>query len=133
MDLYGSANGILVARMTFHARHKVWNFPTNERKQMIEPHAEYDHRRHTDVAQRLNDGEDRMTNIESCITSLRNDHAALRLELTENTALTRDIRNILETGRTFFRMVRWIGVLARWLAPIIVAWSALWAMINGKK
>ena len=140
MDLYGSANGVFDAGLIFQSRRNAWRSSTLERQNMTEPKAAF-HRRHTDLDARLNEGDDRMTSIEERIESLRIDHAALKRELAENTAITRDIRDILETGRALFRLGSWVArVMARlatwiarvmtWLAPLVIAASALWSMLH---
>ena len=66
-------------------------------------------------------GDARMTTIEQQI-------AELRTELATNTALTQDIRDVLETGKALFRLGGWLAKIGAWLAPIIAAAAAVFAV-----
>ncbi len=72
-----------------------------------------------DVERRLDAGDVRMTSIEERL-------AELRSELRANTDLTRDIREVLETGRALFRFAAWVARISAWLAPIVAATAAAW-------
>lgn len=42
----------------------------------------------------------------------------MQLELTANTSLTREMRDLLELGKAGFRVLGYLGTIARWLGYI---------------
>lgn len=63
---------------------------------------------------RLDRGDERMTRIEDRIT--------------ENTDLTRDIRDLMDAGRAGLRVLEWIGTAAKWLGLIASACMGVYAV-----
>lgn len=64
------------------------------------------------VEQALVVGGDRMGRIEE--------------KLDANTETTREVRELLETGRALFRFASGFGRVARWLAGLVAAGAAIW-------
>lgn len=71
------------------------------------------------IDQRLDAGSKRMTRIES--------------QLQENTELTRDVREFLETGRAGLRVLGVLGSVASWLGKLATAGLAVWALVQAIK
>ena len=79
-----------------------------------------------DTQARLDEGDARMTTLEDQV-------AELRRELSINTAITQDIRDVLESLRALFRLGRWAARVGAWFAPIAAAMAAWVAVFHGKK
>lgn len=71
------------------------------------------------IDQRLDAGSKRMKSIEQ--------------QLAENTELTRDVREFLETGRAGLRVLGVLGSVASWLGKLATAGLALWALFQAIK
>lgn len=67
---------------------------------------------------RFNDGERRMDRIEQ--------------SLHENTSATKEVLEILQMGKGFFRTVYFLGNVLKWCAGVGVAAFAVWNAIKGK-
>jgi hypothetical protein len=65
---------------------------------------------------RLRVGEDRMNNMESLIK--------------QNTILTQEVRDILELGKSFFKILNLLGKLIKWVGGIAAAVGAVYAAWN---
>lgn len=74
-------------------------------------------RRFEAIEDRLDRGSDRMKAIE--------------VELRENTDTTKEVRELLEVGRSGFKVLGWIGVAAKWLGGVAVAVGAIWSLLHG--
>jgi len=79
-------------------------------------HALHVIRRFESIEARLDRGSDRMQAIE--------------LELRDNTTTTREVRELLELGRNGFKVLGWIGTVARWLTAIAAAAAAIWGLFH---
>ena len=79
-------------------------------------HALHVIRRFEAIEDRLDRGSDRMKAIE--------------LELRDNTATTKEVRELLELGRNGFKVLGWIGTAARWVAAIAAAAAAVWGLFH---
>lgn len=71
------------------------------------------------IDSRLDAGSRRMTRIEA--------------QLAENTALTRDVRELMEAGRAGLRVLGTLGKLAGWVGKLATAALAIWAFIHAVK
>lgn len=58
---------------------------------------------------------------------------AIEDELRENTTVTREVKELMEIGRSGFKVLGWIGVLAKWISAIAGAALALWGLWHGVK
>lgn len=63
------------------------------------------------IVRRLDDGDARMTRIETA--------------LAENTRLTAEVRSIMEAGRAGLRLLGWVGFALKWLGVIATALVAI--------
>jgi hypothetical protein len=68
------------------------------------------------IEQRLDRGAVRMT--------------AMQQEIADNTEVTKEVRDILQTFRTGFKVAGWIGTGAKWVASISAAVAGLWALFH---
>jgi len=78
-------------------------------------HALHIIRRFEAIEGRLDRGSDRMRSIE--------------LELRENTTTTREVRDLLEIGRSGFKVLGWFGKAVKWFGGLAAAGGALWTAI----
>lgn len=79
------------------------------------------------IVQRLVDGDQRMNNIEA-------DGAATRKDLHELRGKISDLIEFFDAMRGAFRVLNWIGSLARPVAAIVglfVALAGAWAVVRG--
>lgn len=74
-------------------------------------------RRFEAIEDRLDRGSDRMKAIEQ--------------ELRENTDTTKEVRELLEVGRSGFKVLGWMGAAAKWLGGVAVAVGAIWSVLHG--
>ena len=51
-------------------------------------------------------------------------------ELRENTRITRELRDIMVTIKSGARMLGWLGAAIKWLAGVVAAGVALWAVFG---
>ena len=51
-------------------------------------------------------------------------------ELRENTIITRELRDIMVTVKSGARMLGWVGAAIKWLAGVVAAGVALWAVFG---
>ena len=51
-------------------------------------------------------------------------------ELRENTRITRELRDIMVTIKSGARMLGWVGAAIKWLAGVVAAAVALWAVFG---
>ncbi len=63
---------------------------------------------------RLRISDDRMNNMETLIK--------------ENTELTKEIKEILDVGKTFFKIMKWVGVFFKWVSAVAAGIGVLWAL-----
>lgn len=90
---------------------------------------------------RLEDGSIRMGSMEDNIAGnhrvVCEDIRELKAALYDNSAQTREIFEIIEMGRGFFRAVGWIGKWIRrivmWVVPPVVAIIGLWQSLRPPK
>lgn len=69
-----------------------------------------------EIQARLDDGDARMTRIESSLEA--------------NTAVTTDIKDILEAGRLGLKVLGWIGAAAKWVGLVAAGGAALWGFFH---
>lgn len=76
------------------------------------------------------DDEDRLAAIEARLLegSARMDR--MQAELSANTAITVQVRDLLQTLRGGLRLLGWLGVAAKWIGGIAAAVTAVWALIH---
>ena len=68
------------------------------------------------IDRRLNNGKDRMDKLEAAIA--------------ENTKITREIKDIVDLGRSFFIILGHIGTVAKWIGAIGTAIAAIYALFH---
>jgi len=71
------------------------------------------------IEQQLRDGKERMD--------------LMQAELSANTTVTREIREMLDMGRAGLRVLGALGAVARWAGAIAVAIGSVWALIQAIK
>lgn len=76
------------------------------------------------VEDKFADGAERMGRIEKRIDSLEK-------SLEANTEATTEIRDILQLGKSFFRLADIIGRVIKWVAAIAVPVIGVWMSIKG--
>lgn len=54
--------------------------------------------------------------------------AIVEKSLIENTEITAEIRDIMSTAKTGFRVLGWIGIAAKWLATMSLAISSVYGV-----
>ena len=64
------------------------------------------------MQQRLDKGDKRMGNIEA--------------DLSINTAATNEVLEIVRMGKSFFKVVGWLGKGVKWTASIVAAIGSMW-------
>lgn len=76
------------------------------------------------------DHEDRLAAIEASLRdgSVRMD--SMQAELSANTAITVQVRDLLQALRGGLRVLGWLGVAAKWTGGIAAAATAVWALIH---
>ena len=84
------------------------------------------------IHDKLDHGERRMDSLETLITENREAHQANASALEENTAITKEIKDILELGKTFFKILKYIGIAAKWLVAVGSGVAVFWAAIQGQ-
>lgn len=74
--------------------------------------------------------EDRLACIEARLLdgSARMDR--MEAELSANTAITVQVRDLLQALRGGLRVLGWLGVAAKWIGGIAAAVTAVWALIH---
>ncbi|GAB3358088.1 MULTISPECIES: hypothetical protein [Giesbergeria] len=81
------------------------------------------------VFQRLVEGDKRMGNIESDVAATRKDQHELRMQIT-------DLLEFFEAMQGAFKVLNWVGTLARPVAAIIalcVTLAGAWSAMRGVK
>jgi hypothetical protein len=78
-------------------------------------HALHVIRRFEAIEDRLDRGSDRMKAIE--------------LELRDNTATTKEVRELLELGRSGLKALGWFGKAVKWIGGLFAAGGAIWSAI----
>lgn len=76
------------------------------------------------------DDEDRLAGIEARLLegSARMDR--MQAELSANTAITVQVRDLLQTLRGGLRLLGWLGIAAKWIGAIAAAVTAVWALVH---
>ena len=93
---------------------------------------------------RLGDGSDRMTRIEESIEDqrVRSDRIehnikGIRTNLNENTQLTQELLEIIQTGKGLFKLAGriggWIRTAILWVLPVVTAIVSFWYGITGQQ
>jgi ABC-type branched-subunit amino acid transport system substrate-binding protein len=83
------------------------------------------------IHDKLEHGEKRMNTFETLIEENRVAHKANADALAENTELTKEIKDILELGKTFFKILGFVAVVAKWITAIGAAVALIWAATHG--
>lgn len=101
-----------------HGRDDEYSGPERRRRGLTEGNLHDLHviRRFESIEDRLDKGSERMKAIE--------------LELRDNTTTTREVRDLLEIGRSGFKVLGWMGVLAKWIAAVAGAAAAIWGLLH---
>ena len=68
------------------------------------------------MQQRLDQGDRRMKKIED--------------NLAENTTFTKEIREIVLMGKSFFKVTGWLGNGIKWIATVVAAAGSLWYLFT---
>jgi hypothetical protein len=55
---------------------------------------------------------------------------ALQQMMKENTEVTTQIKEIVELGRAFFNLAKYIGVMARWVLYVGASVGGIWAWLT---
>lgn len=76
----------------------------------------------SEIHRRLNVGEDRMKNIEADLAA----NTALTIE---NTALTRDIKELLDAAKMGLKVIGGLGTAFKWAGGIAAAATAIYTFI----
>lgn len=71
------------------------------------------------IERRLQRGSERMSDIEA--------------DVAENTAITREVRDLLQLGRNGLRILGALGTGAKWLASLIAACGAAWGVLTAAR
>lgn len=82
------------------------------------------------IHEKLDHGERRMNTFETLIKENRTAHEDNAKALEENTELTKEIKAILDLGKTFFKVLKYIGVAAKWVTAIGSGLAVIWAMLH---
>lgn len=82
------------------------------------------------IHKRLAEGDTRMDVFETLIHENRAAHESNAAALKENTDLTKEIKEILELGKSFFVLGGYIGKLARWVSYMGAAIGAIYALLH---
>lgn len=53
----------------------------------------------------------------------------MRTELADNTAVTTEVKQLLEAGKNGLKVLGWIGVGAKWVGGLAAAITALWTLL----
>lgn len=95
------------------------------------------------IFEQLDEGEQRMGRIEGDVGDVRADLAAVRKDLEANTKATQelskstsDLVEFIQAMRGLFKVLDWVGRLAKPIASILALGSAalaLWAAFKGHK
>lgn len=88
---------------------------------------------HDDIAaihDRLQGHCERMGRIEERLESGDIRMGRIEAKLEENTELTREVVDILDSGKAAFKLLHQIGLFAKWLAAITGAIAGLWAVFH---
>lgn len=80
---------------------------------------------------RLANGDRRMNTFETLIEENRLAHQANAKALQENTDLTKEIKEILDLGKTFFKILKYVGIVAKWVTVIGSGVAVIWAALQG--
>lgn len=60
-------------------------------------------------------------------------HADVQIRLLHNTALTREVLDILIMAKSFFKVANWFGMAVKWTAGVVAGLFALWQIWKGHK
>lgn len=96
---------------------------TEGRRDATEDRRDTDGRRYYDA--RLEDGARRMQAIEDRLRDFEKIQEDLGVELKANTAVTAELRDIMAAARLGFKVIGWIGTLAKWAVALAVPVYAL--------
>jgi len=75
---------------------------------------------------------DRIAQIEEQLEAEAKRMDKLETTLAENTALTADIHSIIGHAKSFFSVLGWIGNGIKWIAAVLAAVGAVWAIYTGR-
>ena len=77
---------------------------------------------------RLDKGSDRMKRIEGDLSHVKDDVSAVKAEVSENTTLTREIRDVMTAARVGFKVLGGLGSAAKWAGKLAVAGAAIYTL-----
>jgi cell division septum initiation protein DivIVA len=81
---------------------------------------------------KLNKGVMRMDTFETLIEENRVAHQANAKALAENTEITKEIKAILDLGKSFFIIMGGVAKVAKWVTLIGGAIGVMWAAFHGQ-
>ncbi|MGH8539591.1 MAG: hypothetical protein ACRETW_03705 [Stenotrophobium sp.] len=64
---------------------------------------------------------------------MEHDVRDLRTQLEENTALTKEVRDLMDAIRTGMRAMNWLGNAAKWLLGLGASLAVIWGALHGGK
>ena len=76
---------------------------------------------------------DRIAAIERQLQDGKERMDAMQIELSANTTITREIREILDVGRSGLKVLGGLAAVARWVGALAVAIGSVWGLIYGAR
>jgi hypothetical protein len=76
---------------------------------------------------------DRIASIEQQLRDGKERMDAMQAELSDNTTVTREIREMLDMGRAGLRVLGALGAVAKWLGAIAMGIGSIWALVQAVK
>jgi hypothetical protein len=64
---------------------------------------------------------------------IQDEMQALRAKLEENTAITQEVRDVLDAIKTGMRAVNWLGAATKWIFGLGASIAVIWAATHGGK
>lgn len=78
---------------------------------------------------------DRRQNVSDDLQQLTKRIETIETEMRANTGITREVRDLMELGRSGLRVLGWVGTAVKWFGGIAAAIAAIYAawhaIING--
>jgi len=78
--------------------------------------------------------DERLINLENAVRDLKDGHADILKAVSENTAITQPIADLVNAAKWWFKMLGFIGKWGRnlilWVAPIAAGISTIWLLID---
>jgi hypothetical protein len=77
------------------------------------------------IERREFDRDERLRFLEQLTKDTKLTQDTMAAELIKNTELTKEIRELLELGKSFFTIMRYVGIVAKWVTIVGAAFAAL--------